>query len=101
MPAYIIVEAAISDGEKFGAYARAVPALVAEYGGDYLVLGGEQHALEGDWSGKRIVIHQWPSIEQAQAFGHIDAYAEIKQLRDGTVEFRVALVDGLARETLE
>ena len=30
MPAYIVVEAAISDGEKFGAYARAVPALVAE-----------------------------------------------------------------------
>ena len=101
MPAYIVVEAAITDGERFGAYAKAVPALVAEYGGDYLVLGGEQHALEGDWTGRRIVIHQWPSIEQAQAFWHSDAYAEIKQLREGTGEFRVALVDGLVRETLE
>ena len=34
MPAYIIVEAAITDGERFGAYAKAVPALGAEYGGD-------------------------------------------------------------------
>ena len=74
MPAYIVVEAAITDGERFGAYAKAVPALVAEYGGDYLVLGGEQHALEGDWTGKRIVIHQWASIEQAQAFWYSDAY---------------------------
>ena len=27
MPAYIVVEAAITDGERFGAYAKAVPAL--------------------------------------------------------------------------
>jgi len=101
MPAYIIVEAAIADGERFGAYAKAVPALVTQYGGDYLVLGGEQQALEGDWKGKRIVVHQWPSVEQARAFWFSDAYAEIKKLREGTGEFRVALVDGLARDTLE
>ena len=41
MPAYIVVEAAITDGERFSAYAKAVPALVAEYGGYYLVVGGE------------------------------------------------------------
>ena len=47
MTAYIIVEAVLHDAEKFGAYARAVPPIVAEYGGEYLVLGGEHTSLGG------------------------------------------------------
>ena len=42
MTAYIIVEAVLHDPEKFGAYAKVVPDIVAEFGGEYLVLGGEQ-----------------------------------------------------------
>ena len=49
MTAYIIVEAVLHDPEKFGAYAKVVPDIVAEFGGEYLVLGGEQTSLEGDW----------------------------------------------------
>ena len=48
MTAYIIVEAEIHDPEKFAAYARVVPDIVAKHGGEYLVLGGQQNALEGD-----------------------------------------------------
>ena len=47
MTAYIIVEAEIHDPEKFAAYARVVPDIVAKHGGEYLVLGGQQNALEG------------------------------------------------------
>ena len=52
MTAYIIVEAVIHDPEKFAAYARLVPGIVAEQGGEYLVLGGQQEALEGDWGAR-------------------------------------------------
>ena len=48
MTAYIIVEAVLHDPEKFRAYAEMVPGIVAEFGGEYLVLGGEQAPLEGD-----------------------------------------------------
>ena len=56
MTAYIIVEAEIHDPEKFAAYARVVPDIVAKHGGEYLVLGGQQNALEGDWGGTRLVM---------------------------------------------
>ena len=68
MTAYIIVEAVLHDPEKFGAYAKVVPDIVAEFGGEYLVLGGEQTSLEGDWGATRLVMHRWPSAEQAKAF---------------------------------
>ena len=41
MTAHLIVEAVLHDPEKFGAYAKVVPDIVAEFGGEYLVLGGE------------------------------------------------------------
>ena len=69
MTAYIIVEAVLHDPEKFSAYAKAVPPVVAEYGGEYLVLGGAHTPLEGDWGATRLVMHSWPSAEQAKAFG--------------------------------
>lgn len=101
MTAYIIVEAVLHDAEKFGAYARAVPPIVAEYGGEYLVLGGEHTSLEGDWGATRLVVHRWPSAEQAKAFWYSEAYEAVKPLRHGTGEFRVMLVDGLQQTPLE
>ena len=101
MSAYIIVEAVLHDPEKFSAYASAVPAIVAEHGGEYVDLGGEQTPLEGDWGAARLVMHRWPSAEQAKAFWYSEAYEAAKPLREGTGEFRVMLVDGLQQTPLE
>jgi len=100
MTAYIVVEAYISDAEKFAAYARAVPGLVTQFGGEYLVLGGEQQQLEGGKEGARTVIHRWPSLEAARAFWFSPEYEAIKTLRHGTGVFNVRLVQGMAEEVL-
>ena len=56
---------------------------------------------DSDWGDARIVIHRWPSREQARAFWHSDEYQAIKPLRAGTGTFRVTLVEGTQQETLE
>ena len=101
MTAYIIVEAIVHDPETFSAYAKKVPAIVAQFGGEYLVLGGPQKSLEGDWSHSRVVMHRWPSAEQARAFWESDEYAAAKPLRAGTGEFRVILVEGVQQTVLK
>ncbi len=101
MAAYMVVEAEIEQPQGFAAYARAVPALVAEYGGEYLVLGGEAESLEGDWGGVRLVLHRWPDRDTARRFWHSPEYRELKRLREGTGTFRVMLLEGLEREVLE
>ena len=100
MPAYLIIEARITDPQGFAAYARATPAVVARYGGHYLVMGGEQHSLEGVHAPSRTVISCWPSRAAALAFWNSADYAAIKPLRAGTGSFRVLLADGVQTQAL-
>ena len=101
MPAYIIVEAIITNPQEFAAYAKAVPSVVAQYQGTYRVLGGEAQVLEGEWGETRIVMHEWPSMDAAKAFWYSKEYAAVKPLREGTGEFRVMLVAGKDSQILE
>ncbi|MYD43315.1 MAG: DUF1330 domain-containing protein [Gammaproteobacteria bacterium] len=95
MTAYLIVEAKIKDRMKFLKYAQKVQELVAQYGGKYVVLGGEHEPLEGEWDDERIVIHRWPNMQSARDFWFSAEYQETKKLRDGTGEFRIMLVEGV------
>ena len=101
MTAYIVVEALITERDRFAAYARRVPELVARFGGEYLVLGGAQEALEGDWGDARLVMHRWPDMAGARRFWNSPEYAAVKKLREGTGEFRVMLLEGRHKEKLE
>ncbi len=101
MAAYLVVEAVITDREKFMAYAQRVPELVARFRGEYIVLGGTQEALEGDWGDVRLVVHRWPDMASARRFWNSPDYAEVRKLREGAGEFRVMLLEGRRKEELE
>lgn len=101
MAAYLVVEAVITDREKFAAYAQRVPELVARFGGEYIVLGGAQEALEGDWGDVRLVVHRWPDMARARRFWNSPEYAKVRKLREGAGEFRVMLLEGRQKEELE
>lgn len=102
--AYVVVEARLKPSEAgrfMDSYASRVPALVAKYGGEYVVLGGRHEPLEGEWGETRLVLHRWPNAEMARRFWHSEEYREVKKGREGTGEFRVMLVEGLERGDLE
>lgn len=101
MAAYLVVEAVITDREQFAAYAQEVPEVVARFGGEYLVLGGAQEALEGDWGDARLVVHRWADMASARRFWNSPDYAAVRKLREGAGEFRVMLIEGRHREKLE
>lgn len=95
MPAYLVIDAHVTDPQRFAAYARATPSVVARYGGRYLVMGGAQSSLEGSHAPARTVVSCWPDRAAALAFWHSPEYAAIKPLRAGTGTFRVLLADGV------
>lgn len=95
MAAYLVVNARISDRERFAAYGKATAALVARMGGRYLALGGARETLEGTWPEGKTVISMWPTRDAALAFWHSAEYAEIRKLREGICEAHVILVDGV------
>jgi uncharacterized protein (DUF1330 family) len=96
-PAYLIVEMHVTDPQRYERYKAAAPAAVKAYGGEYLVRGGRQETLEGDWNPHRVVVLRFPSYEQAQAFYADSAYLrDVKPLREGAAEyFNMVLVEGV------
>ena len=98
----MIIQARVTDAERFRAYTAVVPALVARFGGRYRVMGGAPQVLEGEWSRwpeVKTVVSEWPDRAAAQAFWNSDAYREAARLREGAGEFNVVLIDGLPTAT--
>jgi len=95
--AYLIVEMNITDAEQYKQYMATAPAAVKAAGGEYLVRGGKQEVLEGDWSPHRVAMLRFPSYEQAKAFYDGEMYKAARAKRVGTTEyFNMVLVEGVA-----
>lgn len=93
LPALMLIEADITDMERFREYTLAIIPIVQRFGGRYVVMRGARADLEGDWGQTRIVISEWPSMAVAQAFWDSPEYREAVKLRDGTGTFRVTLLE--------
>lgn len=100
-PALMLVEADITDMERFREYTIAIVPIVQRFGGRYVVMRGAREDLEGDWGTTRIVISEWPSMQAAKDFWNSPEYQAAIKLREGTGTFRVTLLETLPRPTDE
>ena len=95
MPAYVINDMEVTDPALFEEYKKLSPATVALYGGRFLARGGRIETLEGSWSPKRVVILEFPSMAQAQAWSDSPEYAPAKRLRQISAISNLIMVEGL------
>jgi uncharacterized protein (DUF1330 family) len=97
MPAaYLIVEMNVSNPEQYKEYMARAPQAVKAAGGEYLVRGGKQETLEGDWKPHRVAMLRFPSYEQAKAFYDGEMYTQARSFREGATEyFNMVLVEGV------
>ncbi len=95
MTAYMIVTAKIADRDAFIAgYGQAAGALVAQFGGKYVLRGPGGELLEGDFGdGASVVISEWPDKASARAFWNSPEYAAAKKLREGIAKVQVILIE--------
>ncbi|OGA17242.1 MAG: D-fructose-6-phosphate amidotransferase [Betaproteobacteria bacterium RIFCSPLOWO2_02_FULL_66_14] len=96
MAAYLIGEVQILDPQLYQEYARGVPATIAQYGGRYLVRGGAVDAKEGEWNPQRLVVLEFPSLEQAQRWYASPEYAPLLAIRRQAAKSKILMVDGYA-----
>jgi uncharacterized protein (DUF1330 family) len=94
MPVYFIVDIDVTDPTAFEEYRKAVPATVEKYGGKFLVRGGRMEVVEGSWRPKRVVVTEFPSLEQAKRWYDSEAYRALKALRLRASKGNVILVEG-------
>jgi uncharacterized protein (DUF1330 family) len=95
MSAYIIVEIDVLDPVGYEEYKKLAGATVAQYDGKYIVRGGKTEVLEGDWQPKRIVVLEFPTVEQAKSWLNSEQYREPRKMRHRTAKTNMILVEGL------
>ena len=94
MAAYVIAEIEVTDAALYDDYRKQVAATVQNHGGRFVVRGGKVEALEGGWSPKRLVVLEFPSMEQAQKWYRSSEYAPLITLRQRASRGRLVLVEG-------
>jgi len=63
MAAYVIADIDITDPKAYEEYRAKVPAVIAKYGGRYIVRGGKIEQLEGGWQPKRLAVLEFPTLD--------------------------------------
>ena len=96
MSAYVILDIEVTDPAGYAAYKQLAPPTVALYGGKYLARGGHTEVLEGTWPAGRVVVLEFPSLEQAKAWMNSPEYAPAWALRKRYARSKTILVEGSA-----
>ena len=79
-----------------GEYGPKTAELVKKHGGKYLVRGGKMERLEGGGELPNVmVVLEFPSMEQAQAWYNDPEYAPMIELRQAGSDLDFVLVDGV------
>ncbi|HEY4816008.1 MAG TPA: DUF1330 domain-containing protein [Candidatus Acidoferrum sp.] len=78
MPAYFIVDLDVHDPAGMREYLERVPPTLTKYGGRYIVRGGKFEIVEGNWQPTRVVMLEFPSMEQSKRWYDCEEYKEMK-----------------------
>lgn len=95
MPAYVIFDVEIRDLARYQDFMSQVKPALEAAGARYLARGGAHKVHEGDWSPRRIVIIQFPSMAAWESFYNGPVYQGLKNIRDECSSARLVAVEGL------
>ena len=96
MPAYVVVDAEVTDPDRFAEYRDRATAAVEAHGGRYIARGGAVEPLEGDWSPSRVTLVEFRDLETAKRFYDSEEYRHARAAREGAATFRMIATEGIA-----
>ena len=95
MSAFVIFDVDIRNPERYQDYMRQVKPALEAAGARYLARGGAHKVYEGDWSPRRIVLVEFPSLEAWESFYNSPEYQGLKAIRDECSSAHLVSVEGL------
>jgi len=95
MPAYMLVRVDVSDMRQYQQYMQVTPAILAKYGGKFLVRGGDKIVLEGPPAPERIVLLEFDSVAAARRMYASPEYQAALQLRQGAAKASFIVMEGM------
>ncbi len=94
MTLYMIIEIEIKDQELYSEYVHKVYDIITQYGGKYLVRGGEITPISNNWNPERIIIVEFHNKDQMQKCFQSPEYLEIAPLREKSTISKAITVEG-------
>lgn len=98
MAAYLLADVLAEDQEAYleSGYMEAAVRTAMTHGGVYRARGGGMKVLEGDWQPDRIVLIEFPSMDDLLAWYHSDEYQEWVPVRQAlAAHSKLVAVEGL------
>jgi uncharacterized protein (DUF1330 family) len=94
MAGYVIANVVWKDPEGFAAYCRLMPPSLKRYGGRVLVGSQTSEVMEGDWNPARLVVIEFPGVEQARQWYGSEEYRPALEIRRKSAENELLIVEG-------
>jgi uncharacterized protein (DUF1330 family) len=94
MPAYIIADIQVTDPAAYDGYRPLAAASIAQFGGRFVVRGGNVDLLEGEPRPERIVVIEFPDADAARRWYRSEEYQKALKIRQSASRGRVFLVEG-------
>jgi uncharacterized protein (DUF1330 family) len=94
MSAYVIFDVEIRDPARYQEFMKGVRPALEAAGARYLARGGAHKVYEGDWTPRRIVLIEFPSVGAFEAFYNGPVYQGLKAIRDEVSSARLVSVEG-------
>jgi len=92
--AFYISEFVVTDREGMKPYSAQVESTFRPFGGRYIVRGGKISTLEGEGPKGGMVVIEFDSRDQAQAWYDSPAYRRLMPIRHKSATSRVYIVEG-------
>jgi uncharacterized protein (DUF1330 family) len=93
--AYAIIDLDVKDAGALESYRREVPATVAKYGGRFIVRGGTFEVLEGNWTPKRVVVLEFPTMDALKRWYLSDDYKPLLAERNRHSKANFVAIEGV------
>ncbi len=78
---FVIFNIDVTNPEDYNEYINKVKPIVEKFGGEYIVRGGTNQVVEGNWQYSRTIVLKFPSYEKALEWYNSEEYQPIKQIR--------------------
>lgn len=95
MSGYAIAQIEVNNPENYKEYLAKVSDIVAKFGGEFLVRGGEFSHVEGEWKNSRNIVIKFPSYEKALEFYNSEEYKPVRQIRLDNSVGNVIIIKGV------
>jgi uncharacterized protein (DUF1330 family) len=92
---YVIANVSVEDATAYEAYRSRTAAIIAQYGGRFLVRGGAIEVREGEPGIDRLVILEFPSVEAARTFYDSPEYQEVLPIRFENASSTLVIAEGV------